>query len=179
MPIPMTSSTPAGPFQLLPPMQWKVAAIKLIGKSSAEDDPTTPSNFRPIALTPCIGKLFTTILCNQWLSYLINNRYLDSSIQKAFMPTTPGCVEHQLKLAAILAEAKKKHKSLAVCWLDLANAYGSVHHSLIQFALKHYHAPLQFCQVLEALYSGLLAQVNNHNRQGNSSHPPSDWCVPR
>ena len=95
------------------------------------------------------------------------------------MPTTPGCVEHQLKLAAILAEAKKKHKSLAVCWLDLANAYGSVHHSLIQFALKHYHAPLQFCQVLEALYSGLLAQVNNHNRLGNSSHPPSDWCVPR
>ena len=63
-------------------------------------------------------------LRNRWLSYLmINNHYLDSSIQKAFMPTTPGCVKHHLKLAAILAEAKKKHKSLAVCWLNLANAY--------------------------------------------------------
>ena len=149
------------------PSQWKVAAIKLIGKSSAGDDPTTPGNFRPIALTPCIGKLFTTILRNRWLSYMINNHYLDSSIQKAFMPTTPGCVEHHLKLAAILAEAKKKHKSLAVCWLDLANAYGSVHHSLIQFTLKHYHAPPQFCQVLEALYSELSAQVIT-----------TDWATP-
>lgn len=113
------------------PSQWKLAAIKLIGKSSAEEDSTSPSNFRPIALTSCIGKLFTTILRNRWLSYMMSNGYLDPSIQKAFMPTTPGCVEHHLKLAAILAEAKKKHKSLAVCWLDLANAYGSVHHSLI------------------------------------------------
>ena len=38
------------------------------------------------------------------------------------MPTTPGCEEHHLKLATILAEAKKKHKSLAVCWFNLANA---------------------------------------------------------
>ena len=42
----------------------------------------------------------------------------------------PGCTEHHLKLASVLAEARKKHKSLSVCWLDLANAYGSVHHSL-------------------------------------------------
>ena len=140
------------------PSQWKLAAIKLIGKSSAEEDSTSPSNFRPIALTSCIGKLFTTILCNRWLSYMTSNGYLDPSIQKAFMPTTPGCVEHHLKLAAILAEAKK-HKSLVVCWLDLANAYGSVHHSLIQFSIEHYHAPPQFCRALEALYSGLSARV--------------------
>ena len=89
----------------------------------------------------------------------MSNGYLDPSIQKAFMPTTPGCVEHHLKLAAILAEAKKKHKSLAVCWLELANAYGSVHHSLIQFSIKHYHAPPQFCSALDALYSGLSARV--------------------
>ena len=54
-----------------------------------------------------------------------------------------------------------------MCWLDLANAYGSVHHSLIQFTLKHYHAPPRFCQVLEALYSGLSAQVIT-----------ADWATP-
>ena len=32
------------------PSAWKTAAIKLIGKSSATEDATTPSNFRPIAL---------------------------------------------------------------------------------------------------------------------------------
>ena len=141
------------------PSQWKFAAIKLIGKSSAADDPTSPSNFRPIALTSCVGKLFTTILRNRWLSYMTTNGYLDSSIQKAFMKATPGCIEHQSKLAAILAEARKTHKSLAVCWLDLANAYGSVHHSLIQFSVQHYHAPAQFCNILQSLYSGLLGTI--------------------
>ena len=38
------------------PSEWKCAAIKLIPKSSASDDNTNPANFRPIALTPCVGK---------------------------------------------------------------------------------------------------------------------------
>ena len=46
-----------------------------------------------------------------------------------------------------------------MCWLDLTNAYGSVHHSLIQFALRHYHAPPQFCQTMQALHIDLTAKV--------------------
>ena len=46
-----------------------------------------------------------------------------------------------------------------MCWLDIANAYGSVHHSLIQFSLQHYYAPPQFLSILQALYSGLEATV--------------------
>ena len=37
------------------PHQWKTAAIKLIAKGSAVEDASNPSNFRPIALTLCIG----------------------------------------------------------------------------------------------------------------------------
>ena len=75
------------------------------------------------------------------------------------MPSIPGCTEHQLKLCSVLSEAQSKHKALAVCWLDITNAYGSVHHSLIQFALQHYHAHPQFISILQALYSGLNATV--------------------
>ena len=134
-------------------MQWK------IGKGSTADDPVNPGNFRPIALTPCISKIFTTPLRNRWLKYMIVNGYLDSSLQKAFMPTVPGCTEHHLKLSSIMTDYRKRHKALAICWLDLANAYGSVHHSLIQFSLRHYHAPPQFLSVLQALYKGLSAKV--------------------
>ena len=91
--------------------------------------------------------------------HLVENKFLDRSIQKAFMSATPGCVEHHCRLGEILAEARKQHKSLAVCWLDLANAYGSVHHSLIQFSLQHYHAPPKFCQTLQSLYTDLAAKV--------------------
>ena len=46
--------------QLTVPSQWKLADIKLIPVISRR----WPSNFRPIVLTSCIGKLFTTILRN-------------------------------------------------------------------------------------------------------------------
>ena len=90
---------------------------------------------------------------------MVSNKYLDPSLQKAFMPTVPGCTEHHLKLSSALAEAHSNHKSLVVCWLDLANAYGSVHHSLINFSLKHYHAPPKFLYIVQALYSELNAKV--------------------
>ena len=141
------------------PHQWKTAAIKLITKGSAVEDASNPSNFRPITLTSCIGKIFTTLLRNRWLKFMLLNKYFDTSIQKAFMPSIPGCTEHQLKLCSVLSETQSKHKALAVCWLDIANAYGSVHHSLIQFALQHYHAPLQFLSIVQALYSELNATV--------------------
>ena len=113
--------------QSIIPHEWKVVAIRLIAKASANHDASNPAHFQPIALTPCIGKLFTTLLRNRWLSFILANRYLDPSLQKAFMPTVSGCTEHQFKLSSILHEAQCKHKTLAVCWLDLANAYGSVH----------------------------------------------------
>ena len=141
------------------PYQWKTAAIKLIAKGSAVEDASNSSNFRPIALTPCIGKVFTTLLRNRLLTFMLLNKYFDTSLQKVFMPSIPWCTEHQLKLCSFLSEAQNKHKALAVCWLDIANAYGSVHHSLIQFALQNYHAPPQFLSILQALYSGLNATV--------------------
>ena len=134
--------------QSIIPQQWMVAEIRLISKGSTRQNPSDPGNFQPIALTPCIGKLFTSLLRNRWLQF-----------QKAFMPTVPGCIEHQFKLSSLIAEAQSKHKSLAVCWLDLANAYGSVHHALIQFSLQHYYAPPQFLSILQALYSGLSATI--------------------
>ena len=79
---------------------------------------------------------------------------VDWSVQKAFMSATPGCIEHHAKLAAILCDTLNKHKSLAMCWLDLANAYGSVHHSLV-----HYHAPPSFSRLIQAIYDGLSASV--------------------
>ena len=90
---------------------------------------------------------------------MITNSYLDTSIQKAFIPGVPGCLEQHQKLSAAITEAHKKHRSLTVCWLDLANAYGSVHHNLIRFALKHYHAPPCFVRVVSNLYTNLSATI--------------------
>ena len=142
------------------PPAWKVAAVKLIGKSTARSDASSPTNFRPIALTSCVGRLFSTIFRNLLLNYMLINKYFDKSIQKAFMPATSGCSEHHLKLATILCDAKRRHRSLAVSWVDLANAYGSVHHSLILYSLKHYHTPSKLINLVKAFYTATVSAAS-------------------
>ena len=88
--------------------------------------------------------------------------YLNPDLQKAFLPTLPGVTEHQTKLATIIKTAKRKNRSLAVAWLDIANAYGSVHHSLIDFSLAHYHAPPEFRRLLRSWYDGLSATISTN-----------------
>ena len=130
------------------PSAWKVAAVKLIPKSSAKEDPSSPNNFRPIALTPTVSKLLSGILKDRWLRHMRANNYLNSDLQKAFLPT------------AVIKSARRHKRSLAISWLDIANAYGSVHHSLIQFSLAHYHAPPEFSRLLQSWYTGLSATIS-------------------
>ena len=80
-------------------------------------------------------------------------------------------IEQQSKLAAILSAAKKAKRSLAVVWIDIANAFGSVHHSLIQFALRHYYALIQFCSLPQSWYSDLSTKVLSQN--GSLASVPS------
>ena len=149
------------------PRGWKNAVFKLVGKSAANGDPKSPSNFRPIALTPAVSKLFSGILKDRWLRHMTLNRYLDGDVQKAFLPTVPGVSEHHSKLAAIISGTRKNKCSLALAWLDIANAYGSVHHSLIQFVLRRYHAPPDFFNLLQSWYTGLSASIST-----------LDWVTP-
>ena len=60
------------------PKSWKEGVIRLIPKSAAKKAPHIPENFRPIALTSSIGKLYTSILNGRWLSFLMSNGYLDT-----------------------------------------------------------------------------------------------------
>ena len=77
------------------------------------------------------------------------------------MPGVPGCIEQSTKLVAALYEAHTKHRSMTVCRLDLANAYGSVHHDLIHFGLQHYNAPTKLRNLVIDLYCGLQGLVTS------------------
>ena len=74
------------------PSAWKVAAVKLISNSSAKEDPASLKGFCPIAITPAVSKL-TSILKKRWLKHMYTNDYLDSDLQKAFLPTICTCVQ--------------------------------------------------------------------------------------
>jgi len=67
--------------------------------------------------------------------------------------TTSICMTNQHK--------RERERERDIAWLNIANAYGSIHHSLIQFPLTHYHAPSEFCRLIQSMYAGLSATISS------------------
>ena len=85
----------------------------------------------------CIEKIFTTLINHHLDEHMIGTTgLLDTRVQKAFQSKIPGCEEHQFKLKSVLQDAYSNARSLTIAWIDLENAYGSVPHKLIVFALN-------------------------------------------
>jgi len=81
------------------------ARIRLIYKAGSLDD---PSNFRPIALTSVVGKVFHKILSHRLEVYLRENGVIDTSVQKGFLSGVPGTFEHIYSLSAVMEDAMTK-----------------------------------------------------------------------
>ena len=58
-----------------------------------------------------------------------------------------------------LLDAKSNQRQVVVSWLDLKNAYGSVRHNLVQFALEWYHVPSIIRALIFDYYEKICAQV--------------------
>ena len=57
-----------------------------------------------------------------------------------------------------LKSAKHDKTSLSAIWLDVANAYGSVPHRLIYFALKHYGVSEKWIKIIQQYYGGIWSK---------------------
>ena len=138
------------------PLAWRVANMVLLPKG---DDASHPSLMRNIALSNVEGKVCMSLVSSKLASYMLRNRYLDGLSQKGFLPGVSGCVEHNAVIDAALSHAQKHKKDICLTFVDFANAFGSVRHALIQFALQRYHVPHSVRALLHAYYDFLYAQV--------------------
>ena len=110
-------------------------ALKLLKKGSLQHDLYGVSEFRPITMTATMGKVILSVVSDRLQRFLVKNSYIPRKIQKGFLSGIAGCLEHTFMLYEALKEAKDEQRQILVAWIDLANAYGSVRHNLIQFAL--------------------------------------------
>lgn len=131
--------------------QWMLADGVYIPK---EQNSSTINQFRPISLLNVEGKIFFSVMAARLTSYLLGNSYLDVSVQKGGIPGVPGCLEHATMIWDAIQKAKTGRKNLDVIWLDLANAYGSVPHEMIQMSLQAYHVPPNIREMLKIYFDG-------------------------
>ena len=99
---------------------------------------------------------------------ITNNNLINTSVQKGCMDKVPGCWEHMSKVWSALKEARSTKSSFANIWLDIANAYGSIPHRLLFFALERYGVDPHWISLIKIYYSGIYSR-------SFSQSGPSSW----
>ena len=124
--------------------------------------------FRIISLLNTEGKIFFSILSRRLSMFLIMNEYIYTSVKKGGVSGMPSCIEHTGVVSQLIREARENSGNLAVLWLDLANAYGSTPHKVVEEALRRYHVP-------SSLSNLILDYYYNFNLRITSGPKTSDW----
>ncbi|GFV74006.1 retrovirus-related Pol polyprotein from type-2 retrotransposable element R2DM [Trichonephila clavipes] len=79
-----------------------------------------------------------------------------------------GCVEHNFLLEQAIVEAKRSRSDLALAWLDLENAFGSIPHAFIFGSLKAVGVPASVINIITSLYLNAKSEI----RCGPDWSPP-------
>ena len=116
-------------------------------------DKSDPLNFRPITLEPVMLKIFTLLLRDTVFEFLQKNKYIETSIQKGFTPGLRGAFENIANMSHIINDARCRQRSVPIKLIDLQNAFGEVHHNLIESVLKYHHIPDDVISIIRSLYS--------------------------
>ena len=145
--------------------QWRYASGVWIPK---EENSKSIDQFRTISLLNTESKIFFSVMSRRLTKYLLRNDYIDTSVQKGGIGGMPGCLEHTGVITQLLREAKENKGDLAVLWLDLANAYGSIPHKVVEVALDKYHVPSKISDLI-------LDYYDNFKMSFASGEITSDW----
>jgi hypothetical protein len=140
------------------PSSWLIAEGCYVPK---EENSSELNQFREISLLSVEGKIFWSVISRRMTKFFIDNKYVDTSIQKGGISGFAGCIEHTAAMSQLIGEAKKNKAQIAVVWLDLAKAYPSVSHQLIFTALEHYHIPEEVTGLISKHLGGLQMRFSS------------------
>jgi len=133
----------------------KRACTILVHKKGNHDD---PANFRPITLQSVPVNIFTSFLLNTIL-FLKQNGFVEQGIQKGFTHGVSGVLQHRSIMGHVITKAFLKQRSVVITLLDLKNAFGEVHHSLINSVLPYHHIPQTVQLLIANLYTGFHSSI--------------------
>lgn len=116
------------------------------------------------------SKIFFNVIAKRLSNFLLSNRYIDTSVQKGGIPGVPGCLEHTGVVTQLISEARESGGDLAVLWLDLTNAYGSIPHKLVEVVLEKYHVPQKVKHLILDYYDRFSLRVSSGQMTSDRHH---------
>ena len=113
------------------PDKWKMANVTPIYKSK---EPNQVSNYRPISLLSCLGKIFERCIFKHVYIYLHNNNVI-SMYQSGF---TPGdsTTNQLVSIHHDVCTALDDHKDIQLIFFDISKAFDKVWHKGLLFKME-------------------------------------------
>jgi len=111
------------------PRQWKIASILPIPKIPA---PLTPSDYRPISITPILSRMLERVVVTDFIYPSFQSAPPDLNFldQFAFQPTASTTVA-LIHLLHVISELLDTNPFVIVYALDFSKAFDSVRHSAV------------------------------------------------
>jgi len=103
------------------PTDWKVANVVPIFKKGVKGD---PSNYRPVSLTSIPGKMLESIIKENIMSHLVENRLLRNT-QHGFL-TGKSCTTNLLVFQEHVTKAVDEGRPMDIIFLDFSKAFDMV-----------------------------------------------------
>ena len=131
------------------PDSWKSSRTVPIYKKGDSGD---LSNFRPISLLPTMYKLFSGVLSQRITKASVDLEWM-SPEQKGFLPGVNGIQEHTQLLRTVVEDAKANRTDMAMAFLDLRNAFGSIPHGILEELFSSLPIPSQLRKIIKDIYT--------------------------
>jgi Reverse transcriptase (RNA-dependent DNA polymerase) len=130
-------------FRGFVPRRLNDARVTLIPKVA---EPAGPSDYRPIAVSSVLLRLFHKILDSRLQAIPLNND------QKGFKQCD-GTRDHSFLLRSLLKHVRAEKESLMVCFIDVKNAFGAISHQAVIEAARAKGVPPPMLTYLQNLYA--------------------------
>ena len=153
------------------PEAWLSGTIHPIykGKGSPKD----PSNYRPITILSCLGKLFTAILNNRLNIFLEDNAILMQN--QAGFRKDYSCSDHIFTLNCLMQALKKRKRKLFCHFIDFSKAFDKVWRNGLWYKLLSCNIKCKISKVIYNMYQSIKSCVSV-NSQTSSFFPYEKWC---
>ena len=133
---------------------WNANIITPLHKKGSKEN---PDNFRAIAVSSVIGKLFSTILLDRLIKFR-NTNCPDPENQLGFTKNAQT-YDHILTMQTIASKYKKMHKNVYAIFVDFRKAFDSVCRQALFYKLAQINITGKFYYVLRDMYSNSYAHI--------------------
>ena len=146
------------------PSHFKMANISAIFKNKG--DSQDPTNYRPISITSCIGKMLEKIIFKYLYNYLETHQII-SNFQSGFRPKD-STVNQLLEIYHTIVENLDKGKEIKFIFCDISKAFDKVWHDGLIYKLRK-------CGITNNLLSWFRSYLANRKQRVITEGFHSNW----